>query len=128
LSCSRQRELAARERRTRCTDRVEPVIFAAQPPLAPWSAARLEHRLAVAAQIASETGAVMTRSLNRPDTPATRARLGEAKRLPVAAAVGSKRAPRDHRTRRSSNDCQHVLIAVCVHTNDVIHLICKHPL
>jgi hypothetical protein len=34
---------------------------------------------------------------------------------------------RDNRTCRCGNDREHMLIAVRVDTNDVIHLICKHP-
>jgi hypothetical protein len=124
----RQSELVARERRTGGTSRVEPVVFAAQPPLATRSAARLQHRFAAAAQIASEAGAVMACSLNRPDTPAARVLVGEAQRLRVAVPAGRDRLLRDNSTRRCGNDREHVLIAVCVDADDVVHLVCKHLL
>jgi hypothetical protein len=77
LACSWQGKLAARERRPGGTCRVESVVFALQPPLATRAPAGLEHQLAAAAQIADKTGAVMARSLDRPDTPAGRVLLND---------------------------------------------------
>ena len=34
---------------------------------------------------------------------------------------------RQHRSGRSDNDSERVLIAVRIDTNHVIHLVCKHP-
>jgi hypothetical protein len=47
--------------------RVEPVVFALEPPLATRAAPGLEDAFAAAAQMASKPGAVMTRSFNRPN-------------------------------------------------------------
>ena len=118
----------ARERCTGGTDRVESVVFAAQPPLATRAAARLEHRFAAAAQIASKTGAVMACSFDCPDAPAVRVLVGKAQRLRVAAPARRDRLLRDNRTCRCDDDREHVLIAVCVDTDDVVHLVCMHPL
>src|SRR6266536_2502751 len=116
------------ERRPCGADRVESIVFALQPPLASWAAASLEHRLAVAAQITSEGGAIMAGALNCPDTPAARVGVRETQRLCVAASVRSYRPPSDNRTRRRDNDREHVLIPMRVDANHVVQLICKHPL
>jgi hypothetical protein len=34
---------------------------------------------------------------------------------------------RNHSTSRRSDDREHVLIAMRINADDVIHLICKHP-
>src|SRR6266566_2927817 len=114
------------KRRTCGADRVEPVVFALQPPLASGAAASLEHRLAAATQKASKGGAVMASPLNRPDTPATRVAVRKTQRLRVTTSVRSDRPPSDNRTRRRDNDRQHVLIAMRVNTDHVIQLICNH--
>ena len=116
------------ERRACGADRVESVVFALQPPLASRAAASLEHRLAAAAQIASERGTVVADALNCPDAPAARIGVREAQRLGVAACIRSDRPPSDNRTRRRNNDREHVLIPMRVDANHVIQLICKHPL
>jgi hypothetical protein len=69
----------------------------------------------------------MACSLNRPDTPAARVRVGEPQRLRVAACAGRDRLLRDNRTRRRDDDRENALIAVRVDADHVIHLICKHP-
>lgn len=50
-----------------CTDRVERVVLALQPPLVARAAAALEHRLAATAQVTNEARAVMASPFNRPD-------------------------------------------------------------
>jgi len=67
-------------------------------------------------------------SLDRPDPSAARVLVGEAQSLRVTAPVRRDRALRDNRTRRRNHNREHMLIAVRVDTNHVIHLICKHPL
>jgi len=108
-------------------DRVEPVVFAAQPTLATRAAASLEHRFAAAAQITSEAGTVMPGTLNRPDALAARVLVRDAKRLRVDTCVRGDRPPSDDRTRRRDNTRELVLIPMRVHTDHVIHLVCKHP-
>ena len=114
------------ERGTRGANRVERVVFAAQPALIAWAAADLEHRLAVVAQVAGKPGTVMSRTLDRPDPRAGRVLLGEPNRLRVAACARAHRALRDNRPGRRDNDRKRVLVAVRINTDDVVDLICKH--
>jgi len=99
-----------------------------QPPLAPRAAASLEHRLAAAAQMASEASAVVAGTLNRPDTRTRRVLVREAQRLRVAPSVCRDRALRDNRADRHRDNREYVPVPVRVHADHVIHLVCKHPL
>src|SRR5207245_11469555 len=107
--------------------RVESIIFATQPPLVPRASARLDHDLALTAQITSEAGAVMPGTLDRPNACTRRVFLGDPERLRIAAVARTDRTLRNNRTRRRGDNCERVLIAVCVDADHVIHLICKHP-
>jgi hypothetical protein len=127
LPRSWQGKLITSERCTCAADRVESVVFATQPPLAPRVSAGLEHDLALTAQITSEAGAVMPSTFDRPDACTRRVILGDPKRLPVAAAVRRDRTLRHNRTRRRGNNRKRLLIAVSVDADHLIHLICKHP-
>jgi hypothetical protein len=85
------------------------------------------HRLAAAAQVASEAGAVVACPFDRPDARSRRVIAGEAHRFYVTASVRSNRSLRDHGPARRYDNREHVLITVCVNPDHVIHLVCKHP-
>jgi hypothetical protein len=70
----------------------------------------------------------MACSFDGPDPSAARVLIGEPQRLRVTAATRRDRALRDNRTRWRNHNREHMLIAVRVDTDHVIHLICKHPL
>jgi len=63
LASARQREQIGGEPCTRCADRIEWIVFAAQPPLGASVAADLEHHLVVIGQVTSEPSAVRGRSV-----------------------------------------------------------------
>src|SRR5665213_2839110 len=113
----------ARERRTRRACRVQRIVFATKPSLSTGATANLVHRLATAAQITSEAGAVMTGTLDCPNARTRRVLIREADGFCVAASVRTHRPLRDQRTRRSGDDRQHVLIAMSVNTDHVIQLV-----
>jgi hypothetical protein len=50
----------------------------------------------------------------------------EAHRFCVTAGIRSNRSLRDHASARGYDNREHVLIAVCVNPEHVIHLVCKH--
>jgi hypothetical protein len=50
----------------------------------------------------------------------------EPQRLSVPARAGHHRSLRHNRARRRDHHREHMLVAVRIDTNDVIHLICKH--
>jgi len=85
------------------------------------------YELASSVQEASQAGAVVTRALDRPDTRARRVRLGKAHAFGVAASVRWQRSLRDHGACRCGDDREHMLIAVSVDTDHVVHFVCKHP-
>ncbi len=70
----------------------------------------------------------MARALDRPDPRSVRMALDEAQRLRVTACVRAHRSLRDDRPCRCDNHSEHVLVAVRVDADHVVHLICKHPL
>jgi hypothetical protein len=127
LPSSRQAQRLARERRPRGADRVQRVILAPQPPLVTRAASDLEHRLAASTQMASKPGTVMTGTFDGPHASAAAVLLDKPQRLRVTATASSHRLLRHHCTTRTHNDREHVLIAMRIDTNHVIHLICKHP-
>jgi hypothetical protein len=127
LPGSRQGERLAGERCTGGADRVQLVVLATQPPLVAWDAADLKHYLAAAAQMTGEPGTVMACAFDRPDTPASRIELSKTQRLRVAACARTHRPLRDNDTGPRDDNREHMLIAMRVDTDHVIHLICKHP-
>ena len=127
LSRAWQGERLGREPSTRCADRVEWIVFAAQSPLDTRVAADLEHRFTAISEVASKPRAVMAGALDRPATNTVRVPLREAQRVGVAACTRSYHRLRQHSSRGSNNDRECVLIAVRVDTDHVIHLVCKHP-
>jgi hypothetical protein len=126
LPASRQGELLARARRACGTNRVERVVFAAQPPLVARTATALEHQLTAVAQVASKAGTVVTSTFNCPDTRARRVLVGEANRLRVAAGARPHRPLRDQPAARRANDRDRVPIAMRVDSDHVVQLVCKH--
>lgn len=70
----------------------------------------------------------MPGTFDRPDTCTRGVILGDPERLRIAAVARRDRTLRDNRTRWRGDNRERVLIAVCVDADDVIHLICKHPL
>jgi hypothetical protein len=66
-------------------------------------------------------------ALDRPDTNTARVPLRETERVGVATCARSHNLLRQHSPRRSNNERECVLIAMRVHTDHVIHLVCKHP-
>src|SRR6266545_697780 len=114
-------------RATCCADRVKRVVFAAQSPLRAGVPTDLEHLLAAIGEVASQPGAVMAGTLDRPNANTARLTLREAKRLRVTAPGSANHRLRQHRSSWSDNDSERVLIAVRVDTDHVIHLVCKHP-
>jgi hypothetical protein len=117
----------ARECRPGGADRVQRVVFASQPPLVTRAASDLEHCLAATAQVASKPGTVMTGAFDGPHASAAAVLLDKPQRLRITARARSYRLLRHHRTARGDNDREHVLVAVGVDADHVIHLICKHP-
>src|SRR6266508_4609275 len=126
LSGSRQRQRPARESRSCRSDRVQRVILATQPLLVTSAAADLEHRLAVTAQMASKPGTVMTCAFDRPNAATAAVLLDKPHCLRITARTRTHRLLRQHSTARRNNDREHMLIAVRVDADHVIHLICKH--
>ena len=118
--------LASAERAAR--DRIERVVLALQSPLAASATTDLDHRLAAAAEVASETGAVVAGAFDRPDTRARRVSHRQSA-SPLRSRARSIATDRCATTppRRGDDDREHVLITVSVNTDDVIHLVCKHP-
>jgi hypothetical protein len=108
-------------------DRIQRVVLTAQPPLATGLAADLEQPLALRSTEASQTSAVITGALDRPETNATRVPVREAERGGVAASARLHPSLRDHRSPGSGHDRDRVLIAVRVDTDHLVQLVCKHP-
>jgi hypothetical protein len=127
LAHPRQRERVAGECRPRRPDRVECVVLAAQPTLAPRCPAELAHRFALLGERAGQTGAVAACALDRPDAPARGVALRETEHLPVTAPVRSNRPSGHDSARRRCQHGQHVLVPMGVDADHVIHLICNHP-
>src|SRR5438128_1364526 len=126
LPRSRQRRSLAGERRAGRADSVERVVLTLQPPLVAWAAASLEHRLAAAAQMTSKPGSVMACTLDGPHASAICSGLSEAQRLRVPACVRTHRSSRDNDTVTGNDNREHVLIAMRINSDHVVHFICKH--
>src|SRR6266545_4499507 len=126
LPRSRQRRSFAGERRAGRADRVERVVLTLQPPLVAWAAASLEHRLAAAAQMTSKPGTVMACTLDGPHASAICSGLSEAQRLRVPACARTHRSSRDNDTGTGNDNREHVLIAMRINSDQVVHFICKH--
>ena len=127
FTCPRPSERLTDEPAAGGPDRIQPIILATQPPLTAGLAANLEHRLVALGKEAAETRAVMTGTLDRPQTSARRVPLRETTRLGIAASACLDNGLRDHRSRASGNDRERVLIAVGIDTDHVVQLVCKHP-
>ena len=128
MSCAWQRERLAREHRPGRPDRVERIVLALQPPLVSRTTPSLDDCFTAAAQITGKPGTVMAGTLDRPDPHGGRVLRREPHRLCVAASTRPHRSLRDNRAGRRGHDRQHVLVAMGIDTDHVIHLICKHPL
>jgi len=87
----------------------------------------LEHHLAATVEIAAKSGAVMPNALDRPHTAAAGVLLDKPQRLPITARARTHRPLRHNSTTRRDNDREHMLVAVRVDADHIIHLICKHP-
>src|SRR6266487_4915403 len=77
--------------------------------------------------MAGKPGAVVPGALNRPNAAAVGVLLDKPQRLRITAPACTHRPLRHNSTARRGNDRKHMLVAVRVDTNDMIHLICKHP-
>jgi hypothetical protein len=53
--------------------------------------------------------------------------FSEAQRAGVALRIRRRRCLRDHRSGARIDGCEGVLIAVGFDTDQVVHLLCKHP-
>jgi len=126
LASARQRERLAGERRPCSPDRVQHVVFAAQPPLGSWCAAELKHRLATTGKETGKAGAVTAGPLDRPGAAAGRVPLSEAKQLAIAAGARRGRAASNDSARRRRHHRHHVLVAVSVDAEHVVQHFCKH--
>jgi hypothetical protein len=123
----RQRQRLRHERRPRRPQRIERIVLAAKPTLATHAPSRFDHRLARGRQIASEAGAVVAGTLDRPNTHAMRIPLADADRLAIPLHLCRDRVLRDERTCCRDYDREHMFVAVRVDTDHVVHLLCKHP-
>jgi hypothetical protein len=128
LAHPRHRQRLLRECGPCGADRVERVVFAAQPALVTRPATALDYRLILAAEMTSEAGAVMTRALNGPDASPRRVLTGKAKRLRITAHARGHPPLRNDPTTRCRNNRKRVLVAVPVDPDHVVPLVCKHPL
>ena len=116
------------ERRAGCTDCVELVVFAAQPPLAAAGAVDLMHLFALPLQVPDKSGAVVAGALDRPESIAGRVPICEADGVRVAACAGGRRHLRDHRAGMRVDDRERVLVAMGIDADHVVHLLCKHSI
>ena len=69
---------------------------------------------------------VMACTLDRPDASAICIDLSETQRLRVPACARTHRSSRDNDTGTSDDNREHVLIAMRINPDHVVHFICKH--
>jgi len=125
--CPRRRRPLLRKHAAGGTDSVERVGLATRTAL-PAQPTHLEHPLVEAAQEACETGTERACPLDREDTPTWRVPVDEPQSVCVAIAVcGDSRLEHDRATD-DVHDRERVRVAVRVDTDDVVQLICEHPL
>ncbi len=77
--------------------------------------------------MAGKPGAVVPDAFDRPNAAAVAVLLDKPQRLRITARTRTHRPLRHHSAARRDNDREHMLVAVRVDANDMIHLICKHP-
>src|ERR687897_3959667 len=77
--------------------------------------------------MAGKPGAVVTDAFDRPNAAAVAVPLDKPQRLHITARACTHRPLRHNSTARRDNDRDHMLVSVRVDANDMIHLICKHP-
>ncbi len=122
-----EREFLGRERGARGPGGVERVVLATQAALRPRCAADLEHDLAAAGEEAGKPSAVAAAALDRPRPPTRSVTYSDAKQLSIAACVRGGGRSGDHDPGRRRHNRKRVLVAVCVDTEHVVQLVCKHP-
>jgi hypothetical protein len=127
LSRSRPRHRFGGEDRTGGPDRVERVVLSAKALLCARAPTCLDDYFTAVVEETRQPSAIVASALDCPNTNAARVTGSESESRLIATSVSSNRRLRNHGTRRSDNNRERVLITVCVHTDDVVHLICKHP-
>ena len=82
----------------------------------------------MAGEEAGEPGSEGARAFDRERTPAWRVHLDEPQRLRVAVAACRGSRLEQHGTGDDFDDRERVRVTVRIDTDDVVQLICKHPL